>query len=402
MKSVIGLLLGLITTTDVVASEVRSTYKKPALRFDVVVHNPNVQRSKHLLRVGILSETRDSFSCLGGATALLTLADYVVPFRPAAAETLVDADPPLQLAPQASARFSIALYPDDRDACGPWAASVRAVMVFDDGTRLLTRPERISHRELKALADRPVSAGDVSLALAARQPRVRETAIRSLPSGPPEEVEQVLTRAFTDNDLAVRLAAYDEGARREMRQLGPELTRLLKEARTYEDRAGLCAALGQLRYGPAARLIVATVELLEPGSLGRAVEALKAMDSSDAQSAVLLSIRQHADWGNPDATPQAALAYQGLIGVAFTHANPEVAATLSQLLRTTENSMLRSHLLFNLERVAPDSPEPFLVPFRAALQEMLRNSSLPGRAEVLRALRRVSPGTVNRQQPKER
>jgi HEAT repeat protein len=371
------------------ADSVESTWRKPPLRFDLVVHNPNHQKACHLLQIGVTSDVQGTFNCLGGATALKPIADYVVSFRLNDNRTLLDADPPIEIMPLGSARFTIALYPDDHGACGPWTSKVTALMVFEGGVTLASETEQIDSASVAASAKRPLSLGDITAASRHRNPLVRQWASGLLaPTHDPAALD-ILSRGLSDPSPDVRRAALQAIAKSSDGRLGSKLLDAAKQSSDWQELPLYCDALGGIHYAPASEFLLSVLLRAEPASIPSATQALRALPPPSVVPALNTALAAHADWGTEAAWPTAqSLAYRGIIDLLFEFADPSSAEALKDLLVKTTNADLRNLLLLHVQQKAATA---FSAGFRPALDMLARDGSASVQRSVLPVLVAVAP-----------
>src|SRR5216684_3799933 len=115
------------------AQHISAKFEKPSLIFDMTVSNPSTTDTRYLVKIGVESRPTGITACPGAGAgegrALLSLADYPIIFSVRARETMVVADPPLELPRGSAARFTISLYPVAAP-CGNWTSTVRAIALF--------------------------------------------------------------------------------------------------------------------------------------------------------------------------------------------------------------------------------------------------------------------------------
>jgi hypothetical protein len=379
------------------SSGVESSWVKPPLRFDLVIHNPNHQKAWHLLQIGVTSDAQGMFSCLGGATALMPLADYVVSFKLTDRRTLKDADPPLEILPLGSARFTIALYPDDHGACGHWTSRVAAIMVFEGGVTLTSATELIDSDMLAASSKRRLFLGDVNTATRHHDALVREWAMR-LASGTEDRraADDILSAGLADPAPSVRRAALEAAAKLRDTSLGPKLLEGAKQTYDFQELPLFCAALGGIRYAPAAEFLLSVLLRAEPTTIAPAATALRAMPAASVLAPVQAALHSHSEWGQQDAWPlPQSLAYRGLIDILFAFAEPSSTDTLKQILLATTNPELRAFLLLHIQQGAATT---FAAGFRPALEALAHNGSPSVQRAALPVLLAITSGGLAKQE----
>jgi hypothetical protein len=371
------------------ADSVQSTWRKPPLRFDLLVHNPNHQKAWHLLQIGVTSDVKGMFNCLGGATALRPIADYVVSFRLSDKRTIIDADPPIEIPPLDSARFTIALYPDDHGACGPWTSKVSALMVFEGGVTLTSETEQIDSASVTASSKRPLSLSDITSASLHPNPLVRQWAPGLIASTHDPAALDILSRGLSDPSPDVRRATLQAIAKSPDARLGPKLIDAARQTTDWQELPLYCDALGAIHYAPASEFLVSVLLRAEPAAIPSATQALRALPPASVVPALNAALADHADWGSEVAWPTAqSLAYRGVIDLQFDFADASSLPALKELLVRTTNADLRNFLLAHVQQKATGA---FSVGFRPALDALAAEASPSVQRSVLPVLVAVAP-----------
>jgi HEAT repeat protein len=388
MRAILVLAFSLSTPAVSLAADPPPRYQRATLTFDITVHNPNRQKTRHVTKIGVRSRTApQAFTCLGEATALFPLADYVVRFRPGVAETTVSADPPLAMPPQSSARFKVGLYPDDRDACGGWSASVSVLVSFDDGTVLTTPEQVITAADLKAASARGLSPGELRLAVAHRDPLVRERAVAALPVDPKEAVEY-LRLLLNDPNPDVRINAYGAIAARSLTALGPELIRRFDQLSDGTEAAALVTAVGELRDETAIPKILQLLETPDPASIPAIIDALKNMRDRRLIASLLNFLEARPEWRRQEMWMTAStLAARRIVSIVIESRDRAAIPQLSALIGQTSNELLRDDVLSQLEALpAADATASFLHGFEPVLEKLLADKRATARRAAFRVL----------------
>jgi hypothetical protein len=184
-------------------------FSKSLLTFDITIYNPS-NKPKHIIKVGVQSKvTGGSFNCLSGSETLIPLADYPISFHVKNRETIIPADPIIVIKPGDSIRFTISLIPDATGACGYWSASVKAIVIFDDGTIVETIEEPISESDLRNYQNRHPDDNEIIQGLRHRIPSLRIKALHQLPSSGinKETIKTLLEAKLQDEIYSVKREA---------------------------------------------------------------------------------------------------------------------------------------------------------------------------------------------------
>jgi hypothetical protein len=190
---------------------VSDNYDSSKLKFDLIISNPG-EISTVLTGVGVRTRgTLGAFQCASASLALTPLADYIVRFHVRDSETIVQADPPVEIASGSSGRVSISMMPSALGACGFWKTEASAVLRFSDNSELETGPQQLTTRELSKLSDLTLSDHDLLIALRHRDPSLRMEAVRRLNSSHLDGADKknILDSKLDDSDYTVRVATVD-------------------------------------------------------------------------------------------------------------------------------------------------------------------------------------------------
>lgn len=228
-KARLAFLALFVVAMNAVAQPISKEFNRATLVFKLTVSNPSTT-PRHIVKVGVLSDARGEFKCVSAASALSALADYPIHFHVKQPETLIVADPLLAIPPKESAMFTISLYPNATGSCGPWYSDVRAVVLFDNGTRLESSSERIDGSDVAAARKRDPSREEVIAALRHRSADLRYQALQKVSNVnlDPITLETLVGARLEDPVRAIRREAY--------KKVG-EL-RLVKLERALIDRFG--------------------------------------------------------------------------------------------------------------------------------------------------------------------
>lgn len=377
------LVLCLIVPPHAVGSSVSSEFSAPTLVFKLTVSNPDTVM-RHLTQVGVRSLAKGNFGCLTDSSALISLADYPISFSVDRAETLIDADPKIRLAPASSAVFTVSLYPHAAGACGPWSSSVSIVAVFDDGTRLETPSEVINERDVEALRTRNLPRDEVLQGLSHRSVDLRVQSLRQLASAGIDRttLETKIRLALQDPDRRVRSEAYRQAASLNLPALVPDLIARfaliplpekppeLRQTSSAE-MLELCRAFTSLRaVGAEPGLLAALTNpnFIYPEAL---TEVLQNIRTPAMPGALLHAADTHSAWASaaPDseAGPKLATRYDILLGALIERRDVSSVPLLKSLMARAENKRAAQVILsrvLTLTDATHRVQDPFVLAFR--------------------------------------
>jgi len=388
MRALVTLLLLYSTVAPAAARDnVSSEFSGPTLAFKLTVANPDTH-ARHLTKVGVRSRAQGSFECLTDSAALISLADYPVSFPVEREETLIDADPKLRLAPGSSAVFTVSLYPGAAGACGPWSSEVSVIAVFDDGTRLETKPEIISERHLEALRTRNPQRDEVLQALSHRNVDLRLQSLRQLGRIGIDRLtlETKIRLALRDPDRRVRSEAYRQAATLILHALQPDLLARfalialpdkpadLRQANSVE-LLELCRTFTSLRAAGAEDQLVATLthpNFLYPEALGETL--LKARTPAMPRK-LMRSISTHHAWASAEPSSadgrKLATRYDILLQALIEYRDVNSIRLLKSLMARPENKRT-AHVILTRVLTLTDPlhrvQDPFVLAFRDVAQ----------------------------------
>ena len=187
-------------------------FDKTLLTFDLTFHNPN-NKSIHLTKVGIKSSVfAGEFMCASASRGLTPMADYIVRFHVGDPETIIEAEPILEIKPKSSIRYTISIIPRATGACGYWATNISAISIFDNDTRVESSHFELTSSDFEKYKMRIPKNEELLKALKHRNLLVRLEAIQKLGSSniPKLEASDILEIKLNDNNPEIQLAAAAE------------------------------------------------------------------------------------------------------------------------------------------------------------------------------------------------
>lgn len=389
-----AILLLLCPLTAVAATpQISSEFSGPALVFKVTVANPDTLMH-HVVEVGVRSHAQGNFGCLTDSATLFSLADYPISFSVTHEETLTKADPQIRLEPGASVTFTISLYPHATGACGPWSSQVRAIVVFENGTRLETQSAPLTERDLEKLRIHNPTRDEVLRGLHHRNTDLRLQSLRQLGTVGLDRVtlEDEVRRAFDDPDPRVRAAAYQQVAPLELQVLTPELVKRLamislpaQPAQTRQinsqELLSLCQAFTKLRATGAEDdllRVLTNPDFAYPEALGEALRKIHTPSMPDKLTHALTSHREWADLA-PDGTSgmegsQMEVRYDILVKSLIEYRDPASVPLLKSLMTPPTAKHTAQVVLSSVLRLTDAThrvQDPFILGFRDVAQEFM-------------------------------
>ena len=403
---VLGLIMSL--ACGPANGQVSSEFSKAALVFDMTVSNPSSQ-TRHLIQVGVESTADGNFNCSSASSTLIPLADYPIKFHVQKPETVIPANPILELPAHASARFTISLYPNATGSCGYWAADVRAIAIFDDGTRLYSQKEQIDADDLKRVQSHNPKREAVLGGLKHRDPALRIQSLQKLSSVKldPDTVITVLRTKFQDADRSVRKQAYKTAAEMQVRIVVPELIarypRVPVSAPSEspdayaEEVASLCESLGILKAREGVDVLVTSLINEKARYYFYASDALKLiLDPSVPLKLVpiLESKRAWADEKRCDfaarACPEHLERYTALLDVEVSYRSMKTVPRLTKLAQ--ESAGAAQLLLLEVDNATGTNElisDPFILAFKALAEKRKFDASADARSTAISLLARI-------------
>src|SRR5271157_3234736 len=397
------------------AQPVSAEFSKPTLIFVMTVHNPSTD-TRHLVKVGVESKVQGTFTCLAGASGLTSLADYPVRFRVQSPETLIDADPVLELPAKSAARFSISLYPIATGACGYWVATVRAIAVFDDGNRVYSEPEQIDVQDVFKTLNRNPSLEEVLGCLKHRDWVVRRQGLRKVAgmNMDRETALAVVGAKFDDPVRSLRREAYLTAAAMKLTELAPSLVMRYgkippndpktESSSEYEfEVTDLCRALGELKAAAAVDVLMAALMNEKAGNaFFDAWQALEKLPGPPVTSKALPVLEKYSAWAKDKpcsysarlncSTRSQRIGY--LLDLVLSYRLMNTIDPLNSLMR--DEPAYADQVLERLEWVVAGKKDgqlvqdPFLLSFRTLAQANVTNQSRETRENAILFLASIS------------
>jgi hypothetical protein len=389
--------------------QVSSEFSKATLVFDMTVNNPSSQ-TRHLVQVGVESHSDGDFNCSSASSALIPLADYPIKFHIKKPETIIAANPTLELPAHSSARFTISLYPNATGYCGLyWAADVRAIAIFDDGTRVYSQKEQIDADDLKRVRNHNPKRDALLGGLKHRDPALRIQSLQRLSSVKfdPDTVVTVLRTKFEDTDRNVRKQAYKTAAEMQVQVLIPDLVGRyshipqMASAEDFDAYAGevgsLCESLGLLKAREGADVLIASLLNEKARYYFYASDALKVILDPSVPLKIVPVLESKSAWANEklcdfaDRTcPEHFERYRALLDVELSYRSMK---TVSRLIKLAEQSGRVAEIVLlelqNATSAAELVNDPFILAFKALATEKTRDASTDTRSIAISLLARI-------------
>ncbi|EEF27717.1 conserved hypothetical protein [Ricinus communis] len=384
----------------------------PTLRVTMAVNNPGTT-TKVLTQIGVTSRIiAGRFDCLSGAGPLSILANYPIYFHVTQPETIISADPPLDVPPGTTARFTISLNPNATGSCGGWRAMVAAVAIFSDGTKLKTPEQSIDASDVSRASKVVLGKDDMLAALQHRDDKTRYHALEGMSSLNLDNltIHTILKSKIADQSPKVAELAYSKIAQYRFTDLTPELENqwnLLNSKLTLQDEAlsvqllELSRALLSLDdFNFSDRIVKLIVNknfqysilLLDPLSDKKNRTVLvKTMD-------LLEEYRDWAKWTRVESSSQdktreeLGSRYSYLLSLAATQGDEQSIPRIKKLLVEDKNVMREFLVQIAVKRTAPEkiSKDPFVSAFVPDAKSAWAGSEVIGRQFGMQILVRTS------------
>ncbi len=299
------------------AQHISAKFEKPSLIFDMTVSNPSTTDTRYLVKIGVESRPTGITACPGAGAgegrALLSLADYPIIFSVRARETMVVADPPLELPRGSAARFTISLYPVAAP-CGNWTSTVRAIALFDNGSRVYSEPEKINRQDVRE-RKKDFNQEEVLSFLKHRSSLFRIQGLKLLPKvdiGLDAVLPLVRTK-LNDPVRQVRIEAYAIAAEMNLTPLIPDLIKRYPKIFTHtptddnwrydQEVADLLGALGEMKADSAVDLLIAALMDQRVEDFEVAQEALKKLSGGLVISKIPAILEKYSAWAKEKPCP---------------------------------------------------------------------------------------------------
>jgi hypothetical protein len=366
------------------------------LTFDITIQNP-ADQALVVTKVGaIVDPVSGSFQCLAEPSILLPIGNYVVPFHLTEKKPTRTIDP-IGVPPRGLLRLKISLEPDATGACGFWAAKVRAVVTFADGTSLITtREETITSNDVRSASSRSSQEAELRDSLQSSDAKIREFAVRrlSVETLSNEALAPVLKHKLHDPDVNVRVAAADVIANLHLYSLGPDITALLTDLISPAELKHYVGAACVLRE-PSAVPVLATL-LGQRNDISADVLNAGLMNLRDPSvpNAVRPLLTSRKSWSLPEAQEADALRYLAIVTTLVFYHDEKSVPKLSSLLTTATHRTIQLGLMSALASNTRDGTliqDPFLLEMGPAVAILASQGDSEERWSAITLLQRFPP-----------
>lgn len=366
------------------------------LTFDITIQNPSDQAAV-VTKVGALIDpVSGSFHCLAEPSVLLPIGNYVVQFHLTERKPIRTIDP-VSVPPRGVLRLKISLEPDATGACGFWAAKVRAVVVFADGSNLTTaKQETITSSDVGAAASRPSQRAELMDSLQSSDSKIREYAVRRLMAEPlsHEALIPLLRHKLHDPCESVRVTAADAIANLHLDILGPDVSALLTSEISPEELKHYVGAVSLLREPSAVPVLTAllgqkndmSTEVLQTGLLN--------IGTPSVPNSVRPLLVSKKNWSSPEASEADAHRYFAIVAILVFYRDDKSIPLLSSLLTTTTHRAIQLGLMAALLRNTRDETliqDPFLLSMGPAAAIVASEGDNDERDLAITLIRRFPP-----------
>lgn len=328
-------------------------------------------------------------------------------------ETIIQADPPVEIGAGSSGRVSISMIPSARGACGFWETEASAVLRFSDSSELETGPQRLTKDDLSKLGSLTMPDDDLLIALRHRDPGLRMETVERLSSSDLDEIEKknILDAKLDDPSSMVRSAAVGTIAQLKYGSFGDKL---LKQLQSLQDRlnnipiekdsdelvaelsseaSDIIEGLGVLRFSKAIDPIIQT--LADPNfNLDGSVDALKDMQDSVVPKKLRRYLASLRSWADSD-VDMLQLKYSYICDLLVYYEDMDSITQLSNIIMTSKSEMVPRNVLWNILHLTSEEQlvqDPFVLAFRETAMATLKNSDRNARVSAITLLVRL-PGS---------
>jgi hypothetical protein len=355
------------------AQDLRSRSDKSRFYFDLTFKNRGTTII-HLINVGIRSElSLGSFDCLGGSSALVPLADYPIRFHVRDKETVIKADPSLEIGPGQAARFTVSYVPNSIGECGgPWATDVSAILIFDDGKKYFSEAQRITGDEVREYNNIKPDDEQLLKALRHRAPDIRKQAVSQLADSgiDRDSLRLILESKLKDQDRDVRIEAAKVAATMHLKVLTPVIAVLLRQSKNDAEIIGYCEALGRLKD---VRGVDALIDVLTDLSFDNPVkpaQALVTLGQPEVPIRVRPLLAKYISWAKSGASERQIDHYFEICKVLIKYRDVESVPALSALLSKPEFQPISARLASEVRSNIDENlvlQDPFFIPLKHVL-----------------------------------
>jgi len=363
--------------------------EKSRFFFDITYKNGD-KKSKHLVKVGIRSKVYGEFRCNSGPTVLFPIADYIVKFHVSQKETIIDADPPVEIKSDEAARFTISYVPIAIGACGLWSSEVSGILIFDNGEKVYTDSERITREDVTRFSRRTPEESEILEALKHRDADLRVRALKQLSKSglDKEAIEFILKNKLDDQKVSVRTEAAKVAAEMGFKSLAKKIALLLSNSQDGAEIAVYCTSLGRLKDADTIDTLVQALNNLKVDSF-YPKKALLEFEHPDVIKKVKPLLLKNINWTSANAPDELSARYLDIFRIVVEYRDIESIPILSELIGKAANLKISRNIIaeiFFLTNENQEIKDPFVLAMRPALETAFKASDSEMRHYALRIL----------------
>lgn len=408
-------------------SSANTQAKKTPFFFDITYKNRS-KESQHLTKVGIkVGNFNETIVCLGMtyrtrpySDFLQPMADYVVRFHLSNDETIILADPPIGIKPGEAARFTISYFPSGIGACtGQWSAEISGVLIFDNGKKVYTNPERLTADDVEKYIERTPQETELLAALKHRNVDIRAQAFGQLPKSTLDEesIKFIIKMGLANEDPRIRIATAISAYKMDLKSFAKEIASLLKSSLNDLNRGNqpqitipnfimeldsgfdrhssfseneiivYCKALGELKDPDTIDVLISALIDLNFDSFPQAADALIAIKHPDVILKVRPLLLKNINWFRENDT--LARRYLQICNVIIAYRDMKSVEILLNLASKPDDSLLAPALVGQIYRSINSSEilrDPFILAMHPAIESAFKAPKSHNRYEALKLL----------------
>ncbi|MGC2237978.1 MAG: HEAT repeat domain-containing protein [Pyrinomonadaceae bacterium] len=347
-------------------------------------------RSKHLVKVGIKSDAYGSFQCASSSDVLLPLADYIVRFHVSQKETIIDADPPIEIKPDEAVRFTISYAPSAVGACGIWSSEIFGILIFDDGEKTYTDSAHITGDDVKQFNRRTPEESEILAALKHRDAGLRIQAIRQLSNTTLDKksTEFILKDKLDDQSASVRAEAAKVASEIGFKSLAKKIAFLLSNSQDGTEMAAYCTALGKFKDTDTVDALISALNNPKVDSFYPR-KALLEFEHPDVIKKVRPLLLRNIKWADIEAQNDLAKRYLDICKIIISYRDMESVQALSDLINKPKHTFISRNIVSEMNFLTNENQivqDPFILAMRPALEIGLKNSDSEIRYYALKLL----------------
>ena len=358
------------------------------MTFDLSFNNPN-STPLHILKVGIKNKVISGyFQCMSGGNALTPLADFAIEYWVGKdTETIINAEPILQINPKESIRFTISLVPDATGSCGYWATQVSAIVIFDDGTKFYSKEYSVTSSDYRDSRYKRFDDSDIFAALKNKNPKIRVAGLGRLVSSaiPINSKTIILREKIKDENVGVRIEALSAIKELKLTSLCQDVIEHLKKTKNVTEADYACKTLAKIGGDKCIEPILDKCSDTNFTYIDYTVkETLKEIGGAEVISYVNKNLDEKFSWTNNNISYKYHIIYDVYCELAIYFQNKTSIPILKKILSNPYSG--KYHLLAEIKELQKENEivkNPFVLSFYDEYYMSLKDAYAPNRKWAL-------------------